>query len=244
MTDNAYGGPADGPGRQLQPASQNPPPEGISEADYDAIEDAVMETARGRWFLKEYARRMRASETASLHAALERIERIVTLTHAPRADADAQLKMRDRMEGICERLLDISWFMRERGFSGSICSSVEEEARQLASLVKAFDLGAAPDDATEDSDTDIQTAEEPAPDVATDIGDEPASGEEIEATSSEIEEDAVCEVETPVEPVPPPAAISQETETRVEPAPSLASRLAAFVHIDAMPVRQRLALCA
>ena len=46
-------------GRELQPHT---PPEGIAAQDYEAIEDAVMETARGRWFLKEYARRMRAAE--------------------------------------------------------------------------------------------------------------------------------------------------------------------------------------
>ena len=69
-------------GRQLQP---HRPPEGISESDYEAIEDAVMETARGRWFLKEYARRMRAAETASLHAALQRIERAVAKHENARA---------------------------------------------------------------------------------------------------------------------------------------------------------------
>ena len=31
----------------------------LSEDDYAAIEAAVMETARGRWFLAEFARRLR-----------------------------------------------------------------------------------------------------------------------------------------------------------------------------------------
>ncbi len=35
----------------------------MSEADYRAIEEAVLSTARGRWFLTEYARRIRATET-------------------------------------------------------------------------------------------------------------------------------------------------------------------------------------
>jgi len=34
-----------------------PAPIPLSEADYDLIEAAVMETGRGRWFLAEYARR-------------------------------------------------------------------------------------------------------------------------------------------------------------------------------------------
>src|SRR3954447_19917649 len=51
-----------------------PVPVGVSEADYDAIEAAVMETARGRWFLAEYARRNRNADTTMLLKALDRIE--------------------------------------------------------------------------------------------------------------------------------------------------------------------------
>lgn len=54
--------------------SSNAPPARVSEADYDAIEEAVMETARGRWFLSEYARRNRAADTASVLEALGRLE--------------------------------------------------------------------------------------------------------------------------------------------------------------------------
>jgi chemotaxis protein CheZ len=51
-----------------------PVPANLSEADYEAIEGAVMETARGRWFLAEYARRNRNADTNMLLKALERIE--------------------------------------------------------------------------------------------------------------------------------------------------------------------------
>ena len=50
----------------------------ISDADYEAIEYAVMETARGRWFLKEYAQRNRTADTQMLLAAIERLEGVVT----------------------------------------------------------------------------------------------------------------------------------------------------------------------
>jgi len=46
----------------------------LTEADYEAIADAVMETNRGRWFLAEYARRNRHADTTMLLSALERIE--------------------------------------------------------------------------------------------------------------------------------------------------------------------------
>src|SRR4051794_7857106 len=49
----------------------------LSREDYESIESAVMETARGRWFLSEYARRNRQADTAVLLDALGRIERTV-----------------------------------------------------------------------------------------------------------------------------------------------------------------------
>jgi hypothetical protein len=50
-----------------------------SDAEYESIESAVMETARGRWFLAEHARRHRLVETEVLRALLERLEAIVRL---------------------------------------------------------------------------------------------------------------------------------------------------------------------
>jgi hypothetical protein len=51
-----------------------PPP---TDSDYDSILAAVMETARGRWFLHEYARRNRSAETGALLAAIGRIEALL-----------------------------------------------------------------------------------------------------------------------------------------------------------------------
>src|SRR5215831_18885121 len=45
-----------------------------SEADYDAIREAFMETSRGRWFLTEYARRNRNADTSMVLDAVARIE--------------------------------------------------------------------------------------------------------------------------------------------------------------------------
>src|SRR5215468_9775805 len=54
--------------------SNLPVPMPLSEADYDMIESAVLETNRGRWFLAEYARRNRHADTKMLLAAIERME--------------------------------------------------------------------------------------------------------------------------------------------------------------------------
>jgi hypothetical protein len=46
----------------------------LGDLDFDTIEAAVMETARGRWFLKEYARRNRNADTQAVLEALERLK--------------------------------------------------------------------------------------------------------------------------------------------------------------------------
>jgi hypothetical protein len=47
------------------------------DSEYDNILSAVMETARGRWFLHEYVRRNRNTDTGSLLAAINRIEALL-----------------------------------------------------------------------------------------------------------------------------------------------------------------------
>jgi hypothetical protein len=51
----------------------------LSDTEYESIESAVMETARGRWFLAEHARRHRLVETEVLRALLERLEAALRL---------------------------------------------------------------------------------------------------------------------------------------------------------------------
>ncbi|CAO4152335.1 hypothetical protein [Methylorubrum aminovorans] len=55
----------------------------LDASQYDAIEDAVRETERGRWFLTEYARRNRNADTEVLLDAIRRIENVVTTTERP-----------------------------------------------------------------------------------------------------------------------------------------------------------------
>lgn len=50
--------------------------------DYEAIEAAVMETGRGRWFLAEYARRNRHAETSAILGTLRRVESAVAMARA------------------------------------------------------------------------------------------------------------------------------------------------------------------
>jgi chemotaxis regulatin CheY-phosphate phosphatase CheZ len=70
----------------------SPPSSPLAEEAYEAIEAAVMETSRGRWFLAEYARRNRHADTLAVLAALERLERMV------RRDRSAELNQGVRIE--------------------------------------------------------------------------------------------------------------------------------------------------
>ncbi|MGV3633657.1 MAG: hypothetical protein ACO1NY_04860 [Pseudorhodoplanes sp.] len=51
---------------------------GLDQADYDIILTALLESARGRSFLEEHARRSRITETATLLTAIRRIEHLLT----------------------------------------------------------------------------------------------------------------------------------------------------------------------
>jgi hypothetical protein len=65
------------------------PPDALDDAEYQALCDALAESARGRAFLAEYARRNRHTDTESLLAAIARIEARL------RADASAVQRLRD-----------------------------------------------------------------------------------------------------------------------------------------------------
>jgi hypothetical protein len=55
---------------------------------YEALESAVMESARGRWFLTEYARRNRAADTMMLLDALKKLEDAAAATPRPSPDIE------------------------------------------------------------------------------------------------------------------------------------------------------------
>ena len=59
------------------------PPTPLRQEDYLAIEAAVMETARGRWFLNEYTRRNRNADTDTLLKAIDKLEKSIVRERAP-----------------------------------------------------------------------------------------------------------------------------------------------------------------
>ena len=53
----------------------------LSPESFEAIESAVLETPRGRWFLAEYAKRLRTRETTQLLEQMRRLEASVSDNH-------------------------------------------------------------------------------------------------------------------------------------------------------------------
>lgn len=131
-----------------------------NEQDYDAIREAFMETARGRWFLGEYAKRNRNADTRMVLDAVAKIEEtlaaqrqpvvedrlpeaLIAIRHAIReaetiaiaafdpAAIEASLAPIPRGLRIIK---EISWRWREIGADGRICDLIDS---QLASIEAA-----------------------------------------------------------------------------------------------------------
>ena len=97
----------------------------LSTADYESIEAAVMETARGRWFLLEYARRQRAAETQRLADAVDRLEAVIAgAAAAPETPAAVAVVSAD-MAALAERLSDLAWRLREDGAHPDLCNEMD-----------------------------------------------------------------------------------------------------------------------
>ncbi|MDF2117550.1 hypothetical protein PY365_18365 [Roseiarcaceae bacterium H3SJ34-1] len=150
------------------PAVQSLPAPQDFEAthDFEAIEAAVMETARGRWFLAEYARRMRAAETAKLLEAVTRIERTLLASeqdkHREQPAALAGPEMSAAVAAIQERLSEIAWNLRERGFDERACAQIEAQSRALRNLMETRGL-ALQDEAAAGHDDEEVSDDETAP---------------------------------------------------------------------------------
>lgn len=131
-----------------------------NEQDYDAIREAFMETARGRWFLGEYAKRNRNADTRMVLDAVAKIEETLAAQRQPVVEdrlPDALVEIRRAIreaETIAIAAFDpaaieaslaaiprgvriikeISWRWREIGADGRICDLIDS---QLASIEAA-----------------------------------------------------------------------------------------------------------
>lgn len=101
----------------------------LSESDYEAIAAAVMETARGRWFMAEFAMRNRQADTAQLLGAIGRIERVVGLGPAQPAP---DVNMREAAALIADLRLDLERISGRGGEpSSGLAARIESAAGDI-----------------------------------------------------------------------------------------------------------------
>jgi chemotaxis protein CheZ len=135
----------------LSPSAAPPP----TEADYDAILAAVMETMRGRWFLAEYAQRNRTADTRLVLSAIARVEEKLQEARpaAPAAPADRlRLDLVEMATAIAKTRSEIASIKPEGDHKGSLTEASEE----LDSIVHA----------TERATSDILAAAEQVQEIA------------------------------------------------------------------------------
>jgi hypothetical protein len=125
-----------------------------SEQDYDAIREAFMETARGRWFLGEYAKRNRNADTRMVLDAVARVEenlaaqrqaapdnglaealvaigRAVDEARAAASVAIDDLALEETLAPVrkgARVIREIAWRWREIGTDGRICDLIDSQA--------------------------------------------------------------------------------------------------------------------
>ncbi len=107
------------------------PPTGLYPEDYERIEEAVMETVRGRWFLLEFARRQRAEETERLVLAVDRLERVAARAEEQEAAVDWRLPRR-----LVERAQEFAQTLRASGVEEPLCAQADALVAQFSQIAR------------------------------------------------------------------------------------------------------------
>ncbi|WNJ89017.1 hypothetical protein [Bosea sp. 685] len=108
----------------------------LSETDYEAIAAAVMETARGRWFMAEFAKRNRQADTAQLLTAIGRIERVVGVSAQP---SPPEPSLREAAALITDLRLDLERISgRNQEPSSGLAARIEGASGTIAAAVESI----------------------------------------------------------------------------------------------------------
>jgi len=179
-----------------------------TDADYHAIREAFMETARGRWFLNEYAKRNRNADTAMVLEAVARIEQSIGAQSEAAApppapevmpetalaaleSARAAIRAEFSETGFDHTLLpwrksariirEITWGLRESGADPRICNILDGQARAIEAACDEFPLAVIRDRVLASLDAVLPQDQEAAPAVTESLtlSDEPVATADI-----------------------------------------------------------------
>src|SRR5579863_10199827 len=138
-----------------------------SEADYDAIKEAFMETSRGRWFLGEYAKRNRNADTKMVLDAVARIEDTIAAQKTPVRDPLLDEALASLRAALAEAhdaanaavndlaleqnlapvrkgarvIREIAWRLREIGADGRICDLIDSQVSAIEGAAGKLAVG-------------------------------------------------------------------------------------------------------
>ena len=107
----------------------------ISESDYEAIAAAVMETERGRWFLEEYARRNRHTDTQTVLEALNRLEERIAETPSVKGDDTSVALLSHNVIDLAEAITQVKREVQELGGQGEEADHFNTATEELEAIV-------------------------------------------------------------------------------------------------------------
>lgn len=152
-----------------------PAPAPFTDADYEMIAAAVLETARGRWFLAEHARRNRNADTRLVLDAIEKLERLIAHRSEPIEADRFRFDLVEMMNAITRTKAEIAAIRPGR----DTASHFDQASNELDAIV----------DTTEKATSDILAAAERVQDIAWRLreqGVDPSVCDLIDAHATEV----------------------------------------------------------
>ncbi len=132
--------------------SNSKAPTPIRTVDYEAIEEALLQSARGRWFLAEYSQRNRNADTRMLLDAITKLESTVMLPQQPAKKAHIRSDLIAMAEAISQTRSEIASMRSDDQEDCQFTNATEE----LDAIVQA----------TEKATSDILEAAEDVQEIA------------------------------------------------------------------------------
>src|ERR1700761_5068208 len=211
-----------------------------SEADYDAIQEAFMETSRGRWFLGEYAKRNRNADTKMVLDAVARIEDTIAAQKKPARDplldealasfrvalAEARDAANAAVHGLAIEqnlapvrkgarvIREIAWRLREIGADGRICDLIDSQVAAIegaAGRLSPSDLAGALSGALDGIEGKLARFDSDAPLSPAPAAEPAPTRAEVAPSVSEVAPETAAQAEPPTAAIE--AAVAPVAET-------------------------------
>jgi hypothetical protein len=211
------------------------PPALPADADYDALCEALMASSRGRWFLEEYAKRNRNSDTGLVLDAIARVEAVVRSEQAHQASQGVRIELLEMARTIAQtradvaeakpeqsagssaasgtdvfaaagRLQEVAWTMREHGLDMAMCDQISDLS---TAILSASSLRNNPNDSRAQKLAEVLRSLEQRIDAMLRAAAEPPPSDGS-ADRVAPEQRQLSAVELPAEATPPPAEPNEQ----------------------------------